>query len=58
MLFSVYHMRVCQIVCRSSAPLNHDVKVKISNFCHVTEQRVPIHDLSCFAVFCLCWWNV
>jgi len=36
---------ICQIVCRSSAPLNHDVKVKISNFCHVTEQRVCIHLL-------------
>jgi len=34
---------VQQIVCRSSAPLNHNVKVKISNFCHVSEQRVCIN---------------
>ncbi|XP_075231690.1 CTP synthase isoform X2 [Lycorma delicatula] len=35
------------IVCRSENPINHDVKVKISSFCHVApEQVICIHDLS------------
>lgn len=28
------------IVCRSEHPINHDVKEKISNFCHVTPDQV------------------
>ena len=39
----VYHCECVQIVCRSSAPLNDNVKVKISNFCHVSEQQVCVN---------------
>ncbi|KAL4705963.1 hypothetical protein ACJJTC_019318 [Scirpophaga incertulas] len=35
------------ILCRSEKPINHTVKEKISNFCHVApEQVLCIHDLS------------
>lgn len=35
------------ILCRSEKPINHTVKEKISNFCHVApEQVICIHDLS------------
>ncbi|XP_075971798.1 CTP synthase [Anticarsia gemmatalis] len=35
------------ILCRSEKPINHTVKEKISNFCHVgPEQVICIHDLS------------
>ncbi|CAG9136687.1 unnamed protein product [Plutella xylostella] len=35
------------ILCRSEKPINHTVKEKISNFCHVApDQVICIHDLS------------
>lgn len=49
------------ILCRSEKPINHTVKEKISNFCHVGPEQVSIHsywwlqDLGKSNVLCLMW---